>query len=331
MASGNDDFYHRLFDPGHFIWDPQSHGPTQYANEDQFQRLFSGMSAQQAPQVQGTQLQMGNDPFRAAQLQQMRQLQGIASGQQQGAGELAAQRQIQNAMAAQQAQARMARGGNAALAARNAANQTAALGLSGVGMGQQAAMQDQQAAQGQLANVGAVGRQGDFGVANANAGFAQNANLANQQGQLAMNQLNSGNYLQLLNQLNQRDMNKYNSDLGIGAAQNQADAAKTGGLLAGIGAIFSDERLKEKVTDAGDEIDEMLDALTPKSGVYKDEKFGKGEWNWVMAQDMEKTKAGSRVIKETPDGKTLDGGKTISTLLASVARLNKRVRNIEGR
>src|SRR4051812_8481556 len=88
----------------------------QYQDRDQILALINqgyapgGVASNQAPQ-----LQMGNDPFRRAQLAQMQQLQGIASGQQQGAGELATQRQYANAMAAQQAQARMARGGNAAL------------------------------------------------------------------------------------------------------------------------------------------------------------------------------------------------------------------------
>lgn len=332
----------RFFDPGNFAHTAQSNAPTQYQNNDQFQALLRGgqgdpnaaywaqdITHNQAPQVQGAQLQMGNDPFRQGQLAQMQQLQGIAGGQQQGAGELAAQRQIANALAAQQAQARMARGGNAALAQRNAANQSAALGLSGVGMGQQAALTDQQAAQGQLAGVIGAGRQNDIGVAQQNAGLMQGANLANQQAQMGANQLNSGNYLQTMNMLNQRDMSKYNADLGIGAQQDQAQAAKSGGLLAGIGAIFSDERLKTDVADADEDIDEMLDALVPKAWVYKDSKHGTGHWSGVMAQDMERSRSGRRIVREVEGAKVLDKDKTISTLLASAARLNKRVRKLE--
>src|SRR5882672_6755943 len=129
-------------------------GMGQYTNQaaPQAQAAYAGAG----PQAQGAQLSMGADPFRQGQLQQIGQLQGIASGQQQGAGELAAQRQIQQALAAQQAQAHMARGSNAALAYRNAANQSAALGSTGAGMGQQAALQDQQAAQNML--TGALGQ-----------------------------------------------------------------------------------------------------------------------------------------------------------------------------
>lgn len=329
------DSAHQLIDPGNFVWDHKSNAPTQYANDDQFKRalnagFYGNVANQQAPQ-----LQMGNDPFRAAQLQQMGQLQGqsdqlnaLTSGQQQGAGELAAQRQYANAMAAQQSLARSQRGGNAALAYRNAANQGAALGSSAAGMGQQAAMGDQQAArqqqlaiQGQLANVGASGRQNDVGVANANAGY-----------QAGTNQQNAGNYLQLLNQMNQRDQNKYNADLGIGAQKDAAANSKTGGLIGGLGAVIaSDERLKTEITDARSEVDDLLNSLAPKAYSYKDTKHGEGRRVGIMAQDMLRSTAGARIVHEDDEGLKLDVNKALSAALASSARLNERVNALEGK
>src|SRR5262245_13519705 len=98
--------------------------PTTYQDRDQLLRYVNqGMGPGGTANMRAPQLQLGSDPFRAAQLQQLSKLQGVASGQQQGAGELAAQRQMAQAMAAQQALARAQRGGNAALAYRNAANQ----------------------------------------------------------------------------------------------------------------------------------------------------------------------------------------------------------------
>lgn len=310
--------WQQFFDPGGFTRAPKE-TPTQYQDRAQMQAML-GQGIGQYTNMQSPQLQMGNDPFRQAQLQQMGQLQGVASGQQQGAGELAAQRQYAQAMAAQQAQARMARGGNAALAYRNAANQSAALGSTAAGMGQQAAMQDQANAQGVLSQVGAAGRGADINVANANAGFQQNTN-----------QLNSGNYLQFLNQLNQTNMTKYNADLGIGAQREGADAAKTGGLISGLGAaIASDERLKTEVTDASADIDAMLDGLRgPVGWKYKDSKFGEGRWDGAMAQDLEKSEAGKRVVRDTPEGKMLDIPKTVSMTLATSARLHERLRKLE--
>lgn len=311
-----------FIDPGHIFFQPKSNAPTQFQDKAQLGKIINegyapgGITSYQAPQ-----LQMGQDPFRQAQLQQMGQLQGIASGQQKGAGELAAERQIQNALAAQQAQARMARGGNSALAYRNAANQSAALGSTGAGMGSQAAMTDQMNAQGLLGQVGAQGRGADINVANANAGLSQGAN-----------QLNSQNYLQLLNQLNTMNQSKYNADLGIGAQKDQADAAKTGGLISGLGALIaSDERLKKDVTDASESIDKMLDGLKPVGWEYKSEKFGKGRYDGVMAQDLEKSEAGKRIVQDTPDGKMLDIAKLMPAMVASAARLNERLRKLESK
>lgn len=195
----------------------------QYQDRDRILQLINqgyapgGIANQTAPQ-----LQMGDDPFRRAQLAQMQQLQGIASGQQMGAGELATQRQYANALAAQQAQARMARGGNAALAYRNAANQSAALGSSAAGMGQQAALQDQMNAQGLLGQVGASGRAGDYNVANANAGY-----------QAGTNQLNSSNYMNLLQSLGQMDTGQFGAQA---AARQYAQQRNDAMLGAGISA-----------------------------------------------------------------------------------------------
>ncbi len=311
--------WHHFFDPGKFTYGDKP-TPTEFQDRAQMQAML-GQGVGRYTNMQSPQLQMGDDPFRRAQLAQMGQLQGIASGQQQGAGELAAQRQYQNAMAAQQAQARMARGGNAALAYRNAANQSAALGSTAAGMGQQAALQDQMNAQGLMGQLGASGRGADINVANANAGFQQN-----------MNQLNSGNYLQFLNQLNQTNMSKYNADLGIGAQREGADASKTGGLIAGLGAaIASDERLKTEVTDARADIDAMLDGLRgPVGWKYRDPaKHGDGRWTGVMAQDMERSEAGRRVVRDTPEGKMLDIPRAVSTSLAASARLHERLRELE--
>lgn len=360
-----------MSDPGDASWwfggsTPQN---TQYQDRDllmsQIQRGLrpgsTGIVNQKAPQMQAAQagpaaqagaaqMQMGYDPFRAGQLQQMHQLQGVASGQQQGAGELAVQRQMANAAAAQQALARMQRGGGAGMAYRNAANATAANGLSASGMGQQAALQDQQnAQQALLASLG-QGRQGDIGVAGQNAGFQQQANLQNagfqqqtglanagyQQGANQLNaqlqgqtqELNNQNYLQLLSQLGNMDANQLQAQNAAGQNKGMMGPLLSAGGTVGA-AIASDERLKTDVTDAREEVDDMLDALLPKAYVYKSEKHGVGRRVGIMAQDMLRSEAGARIVREEPDGLMLDVNKALSAALASSARLNERVRKLE--
>lgn len=296
---------------------------TQYQDRNQLLAGYSqGMSPGGIAQQQAPQLQQGYDAaFRNSQLQQQQQLQGVASGQQQGAGELAAQRQYANAMAAQQADARMARGGNAALAYRNAANQSAALGSTAAGAGQQAALTDQQNAQGMLSNLNAQGRSADFSGANANAGYQ-----AQTQGQ------NAQNYLGLMQGLSGMDANQLSAQQN--AAQNHGflgPLLSAGGQVAGAALMHSDERLKTEITDARSEVDQMLDRLLPKAYVYKDSKHGAGRRVGIMAQDLERSAAGKRIVFDAPDGKALDVNKALSAALASSARLNERVRQLEAK
>lgn len=220
--------------------------PAAYQDRDQIMALINagygvnGLTGLEPGQVQAQRLATGggDDPFRNAQLRQLRQLQQISNGQQQGAGELAAQRQYANALAAQQAQARMARGTNAALAYRNAANQSAALGSTAAGMGQQAALQDQMNAQSMLGQVGNAGRQGDYNIANANAGYAYNASAANAQNRLSTQALNSQNYLGLLSQLSGMDAAQLAGDNAAKMQNAQAATALQGGLLSAGGTIL---------------------------------------------------------------------------------------------
>lgn len=288
-------------------WGIQTPIPTQGAQQGQIQ----GMIGQGAPQLQGG----PQDQFRHQQLAQIAQLQAIAGGTQQGAGELAVQRQIANAQAAQQAQARMARGPNSALAYRGAANNTAALGLSGAGQSQQAAMGDQMNAQGMLAGALNNGRQQDIGFAGQNA------------------QLQGQNYGQNLGALTTMNGQSLAAQIANAQQQNQFLGglfSQGGEAIAKGAALFSDERLKTGVRDAGAEIDDMLDGLRAKSYRYKDEaRHGRGERAGIMAQDLERSAAGRRVVVEVPDGKALDVNKAISAALAASARLNERLRKLE--
>ena len=104
-----------------------------------------------------------------------------AAGTRPGAGELAVQRQVGNANAAQTAQASMARGADSALAMRNAARNQAEIGVNGAGQAAIAQMQDQQGAVGQLGGLLGMQRQQDIATAGAN----QQAQMQQQQLQLS--------------------------------------------------------------------------------------------------------------------------------------------------
>lgn len=302
----------------------KSTDPNDYAVSSPNQGQLQGMMGQQAAQSAAA------DPTQQAQFRQMQMaqalnLQRIAGGQMQGAGELAAQRQVQNAIAAQQAQQRMVRGGgNAGLGLIAGARNAAGIGLSGAGMGQQAAMQDQQMAQGQLTGALGTGRQGDMGLMNMQQQNNQyNAGAQNQRYDTNMGALASNDAQRL--QAQQNYMQATTGQQGLAGA-----LIGTAGAVAAGALTHSDERLKTDITDAGDDINAMLDNLHAKTYRYKDEaKHGAGPRAGIIAQDLERSRAGRALVVESPSGKAFDNGKAISALLASAATLNARLRKLE--
>lgn len=191
--------------------------PTKTQTGEQQRGYLTGMLGRSAPQMDATQANQSRGQMQGL----ASQLQAITSGGAKGAGEMAVDRQVGQATAAQQAQAQMARGANAALAARTAARTTADLGVTGTGMAQQAALQDQSNAQGQLAGLLGNMRQGDIGVAG-----------ANQQAQMQQQQVQLGALAQMLG------VDRTELDAAMNKANvNAQDKGILGGLIGGAGAI----------------------------------------------------------------------------------------------
>lgn len=181
--------------------------------------------------------------------------------------------------------------------------------------------------------------------------YAQAQNLANQQRVADANVGLANQRTQYNKQAIQQDLgNRMNQgQLMAGAAGTysqqmmdqaaRADAAKKakwegiGGMVdAGIGAgvaMFSDKNLKKDVKSASNEADEMLAKLKPYSYEYKDSKHGEGKHSGVMAQDLEKSKMGKELVKDTPEGKAVDVKKALGAIMASQARLAERLAKIE--
>lgn len=126
------------------------------------------------------------------------------------------------------------------------------------------------------------------------------------------------------------------SSANVGAASTAAQKDVLGaGLNTAFGAYFSDEKLKEAIADVSDdEIDAFLSQLEPKEYSYTEEGEDKGaepgRHIGVMAQSAEKSKVGRRMVKENDDGdKMIDIPESVSTLLATAASLNKRIKKLE--
>lgn len=98
-------------------------------------------------------------------------------------------------------------------------------------------------------------------------------------------------------------------------------AMQAGAKAAGGGAVASDERVKENISEVSkDEIKELKETIKAVKFNYKDSTYGDGDFVGVMAQDLEKSKLGKTLVFEDKDGvKKIDTNKAISLLLAMIA------------
>lgn len=133
------------------------------------------------------------------------------------------------------------------------------------------------------------------------------------------------------------------------AAAQQANAsggnAMTGSLIGGaatVGASYlSDKTKKKNVKSAKKEIDSFLDALSAREYEYKEPgdivdkhlnvSAPEGRQVGIMAQDLEKSKAGKQMVDETPYGKVVNPVKGFGAVLAAQSEIHKRVKKLEKR
>lgn len=107
---------------------------------------------------------------------------------------------------------------------------------------------------------------------------------------------------------------------------NQENANLIGGVIGSV-AMASDERVKENVKEF-DPLD-FMDELTGYKYSYKNpEKHGHGEQVGIMAQDLERV--APQAVEEDGEGvKRVDFSKLGGPILASIAELNDRVKDVE--
>lgn len=129
-----------------------------------------------------------------------------------------------------------------------------------------------------------------------------------------------------------------NLQTGLGDAQAAAAmgrANQTGNLVnnlfslagakgkEGLGAAFSDERLKKNLVPVSKEdLDELRKDLKAFYYDYKDQIHGGDRWIGIMAQDLEKTKFGKAIVSENAKGeKMIDMHRVLSVFLATLAEV----------
>jgi hypothetical protein len=114
----------------------------------------------------------------------------------------------------------------------------------------------------------------------------------------------------------------------MGIFSGLAGGAGTGLTMAAMGG-GSDKNIKKNINYDEKEVAKMFEKLKSATFEYKDEKEGEGKYAGVMAQDLEKSKAGKDMVMDTPEGKHVDMNKMIFALVAQVNNMNKQLKKMK--
>lgn len=139
------------------------------------------------------------------------------------------------------------------------------------------------------------------------------------------------------NQALQGDQNAlgwYTGKRGLDLQKQASDRQFYGGLInSGIGMAsslldvagsMSDERVKDNIRPSEMSATQAVGAIEPVKYEYKPGYGKPGERIGLLAQDLEKTPAGSQLVTETPYGKAMDVGGVASLALAATAENQQR-------
>ena len=219
-----------------------------------------------------------------------------------------------------------------------ARGQDIGLATSQAGLEQQAILQSaDQNLRAQLANQGV-----DLNVLKDNAARGDAASLANMQSQLKQLGMNDAMIQTYMAQ--ELGATGLQANIATGQASNvaaanaaarQAQAARDSAIIGGIGSLgvagiaASDVNLKTNIKDGKKSIGEFLKSLSAYDYDYKDEKFGKGKHNSVMAQDLEKTETGKKAVMDTDEGKMVDYTSLLPSMLSGLAETHREVMDLK--
>lgn len=185
-------------------------------------------------------------------------------------------------------------------------------------------------------------------IALANAKAANDASTTNANNTTSTNQYNAGATLtqKQIDEKNKQDAAGNTltaSGQGVTAAGDMADAqakaaAAKGQLVAGLAGAYaaSDRRAKTDIKKSSDADMSKLLSVLGKSYEYRykepdAEGAAPGKNFGPMAQDIEKSKIGKSMIRETADGKMVDLGRAVMAALSGLGAQNKRLDKIERR
>jgi hypothetical protein len=120
-------------------------------------------------------------------------------------------------------------------------------------------------------------------------------------------------------------------------AKKQAQSNLVGGILGAAGtvgaALASDKRAKKDIKSGEKDIENLLSAIKPYTYKYKEPNKpmrSEGKHTSVMAQDLEKSAIGKRMVSKDAEGtKIVDYAKGLPAMLAAQAHLHAKLAKLE--
>lgn len=297
--------------------------PTGAQRRSDIQEQMGGIQGRAAPTMDPSQ----QAEFRDKQMALANDLIARASGQGPSIAEESLKRTTEGNLASAMA---MANSGNmpASAVGRTVGNQLASINQEAAGQASTLRLQEAENARSALAGLLAQGRGADIDIAGANL----NADLSNR-GLNDRMTLGLGDQFQ--NSLNTSlETGMRGQELGVKTqdAASQRQSQILGGLAqaGATAAIMSSDRRGKKNIEGGEgDVQSFLDALSAHTFEYKDKSNGEGKRVGVMAQDVEKSPLGKRIVVEGEDGKRLDFANALGAMMASSAVLNDRMSELE--
>ena len=99
--------------------------------------------------------------------------------------------------------------------------------------------------------------------------------------------------------------------------------------------MMSDKNVKEDIKKASPkDIEDFATKLKASKFKYKQpngESYQDGEVDGIMAQDLEKSKIGKKMIVDSPEGKMVDLKKAVPATMAAVSEIMKRIKKLESK
>lgn len=130
---------------------------------------------------------------------------------------------------------------------------------------------------------------------------------------------------------NQSNTGAYGNAVSGYSSQEGQIGSGIGGALSLGGLALSDKNAKKNIKDGKGATVDLLESVSPKTYDYKDKNNGAGKHVGFLAQDLEKSKVGKSLVKDTPQGKQVDMAKGLASILSAQSMIHDRLKKVEGK